>query len=424
MASCSAAAQYHSQPRKGEKNMADKLNKWADEGLLPSRPTWNRQNPNADPVQCGKYRPDFVFETELGVVISEYDEHQHTAYKRYCELSRMLEVSHGYNQRPVHWIRYNPDFFSMDGRTDVDSETRDTVHLEHLQSALKSPDYEHFITIEYLFYRPMFGRPIAMVQKFQFSTSEDYIAWIDSIVPPPDSSLPSHSTKMTKIQEVSSTTVSPEKNFVLTYGKGHGYITYQTFRDVCYLNIDECHTTSDNVMIYSYLHFKDRVHISVIEKAMQRLNSTHGVVHCTVFGYESVGSSSKNNDIENHIAFKMLVDHMNTNNPSFVHCTDGISIVSKGILKRHKDCTKQVIEFLSNKHSGRTYLANHVRDMQAQIEQLSTKTQELSNENEKLKEKCIAYKEKIILQASNEMHLNCNENDLQEADLNGTHSKR
>ena len=64
--------------------MAKKLNQWVDEGLLLTEPTCNRLNPNADPVQCGKYRPDFVFKSDLGVVISEYDEHQHTAYKQYC----------------------------------------------------------------------------------------------------------------------------------------------------------------------------------------------------------------------------------------------------------------------------------------------------------------------------------------------------
>ena len=60
----------------------------------------------------------------------------------------------------------------------------------------------------------------------------------------------------------------------------HGYISYQTFINVCALNIDECHKTSDNALVYSYLHFKERVNTSVIENAMRRLDSWCGALYC------------------------------------------------------------------------------------------------------------------------------------------------
>ena len=138
---------------------------------------------------------------------------------------------------------------------------------------------------------------------------------------------------------------------------------------------------------------------------------THGVVHCTVFEYDGVGFSSKSNNIEDHFAFKMLVERMNQANEVF--------IVRKGILKRYKDCIKQVIEFLSNKHSGKIYLANHVLDMLAQIEELTTKNQDRLRENENLKRKCNAYIETIKLQTSDEINLSDEDNDVEKVGFNG-----
>ena len=124
-----------------------------------------------------------------------------------------------------------------------------------------------------------------------------------------DSSFSDCPKRTTKVHKVPLTTI-PKKYFVIAYGKAHGYISFQTFIDVCALNTDECHRTSDIALVYSCLHFKERVNTSVLEDAMRRLNLTHGVGHCTVFEYDGVGFSSKSNNIEDHFAFKMLVEHM------------------------------------------------------------------------------------------------------------------
>ena len=89
--------------------------RWASKDLIPIYTTWNRQNPMADPAQCGKYRPDFVYERPSSVVVVEFDENQHKTYALRCELARMAEVSLGYGGCPVHWVRYNPDSFRMNG---------------------------------------------------------------------------------------------------------------------------------------------------------------------------------------------------------------------------------------------------------------------------------------------------------------------
>ena len=83
----------------------------------------------------------------------EVDEHQHKHYARRCELIHTMEISLGYGDAPVHWIRYNPDEFKVDGITlETGRQERVDILRDHLLSALASPDFEHFITIEYLFY--------------------------------------------------------------------------------------------------------------------------------------------------------------------------------------------------------------------------------------------------------------------------------
>jgi hypothetical protein len=73
----------------------------------------------ADSTQCGRYRPDFVYEWAEGVLILEYDEQMHSDRAKRCELVRMAEVSHGYGGRPVCWVRFNPDAFKLAGTTHV-----------------------------------------------------------------------------------------------------------------------------------------------------------------------------------------------------------------------------------------------------------------------------------------------------------------
>ena len=128
------------------------LNEWHEADIIPDF-VWNRQNPSADPVQCGRYRPDFIWLTNACVVVVEVDETQHKHYDRRCELVRMMEISLGYGGAPVHWIRYNPDAFKVDGVTrEMKRQERVDILRARLLSALAAPDFEHLITIEYLFY--------------------------------------------------------------------------------------------------------------------------------------------------------------------------------------------------------------------------------------------------------------------------------
>jgi hypothetical protein len=61
---------------------------------------------------CGKERPDRVYELPDRVIILECDEHQHRDRACVCEQTRMVNISQGYGGTPVSFIRWNPDDYS------------------------------------------------------------------------------------------------------------------------------------------------------------------------------------------------------------------------------------------------------------------------------------------------------------------------
>ena len=134
--------------------MAARLRDWTAAGALPlSYTTWNKQNIEADPVQCGRFRPDFVFEVEneQRVVILEYDEQAHSHYTAACDIKRQGELALGYGGRPLHLIRYNPD----GDKRSITNTIREALLLQHLSAALAPCDhsrFDHHLVIEYLFY--------------------------------------------------------------------------------------------------------------------------------------------------------------------------------------------------------------------------------------------------------------------------------
>lgn len=58
---------------------------------------------------CSQYRPDFVLDYGLFVIIVEVDENQHETYIENCENIRMYQLYQEFGGTPVFFIRYNPD---------------------------------------------------------------------------------------------------------------------------------------------------------------------------------------------------------------------------------------------------------------------------------------------------------------------------
>ena len=64
-------------------------------------------------------RLDFTIYKTDRVVIVECDEHEHRHEAVLCEVTRMLDVAAQHrltNDLPLHFIRFNPDGYSVDGR--------------------------------------------------------------------------------------------------------------------------------------------------------------------------------------------------------------------------------------------------------------------------------------------------------------------
>ena len=59
--------------------------------------------------ECGKERPDRVYETDSFVLILECDENQHNDRQCICEQTRMVNIGQSFGGLPVYFIRWNPD---------------------------------------------------------------------------------------------------------------------------------------------------------------------------------------------------------------------------------------------------------------------------------------------------------------------------
>jgi uncharacterized protein YajQ (UPF0234 family) len=58
---------------------------------------------------CSKRRPDAFKDCLTHIVIVEIDEYQHRNYEEICENKRMMEIYGDTNNRPIIFIRFNPD---------------------------------------------------------------------------------------------------------------------------------------------------------------------------------------------------------------------------------------------------------------------------------------------------------------------------
>lgn len=72
--------------------------------------------------ECGKERPDFLFEAAGHYVVVEVDEDQHKSRACECEQTRMVNISQSLGM-PTVFLRYNPDRYTVSGKT-VDTAKR------------------------------------------------------------------------------------------------------------------------------------------------------------------------------------------------------------------------------------------------------------------------------------------------------------
>lgn len=103
---------------------------------------------------CGKQRPDIVYELDTHVVVQETDERQHSS-SGYCEsgeYARMINIYNSYGGLPVVFVRYNPDDFKINGKVrKINREKKENTLVLWMRDAIQEiPKYN--CQIVYLFY--------------------------------------------------------------------------------------------------------------------------------------------------------------------------------------------------------------------------------------------------------------------------------
>ncbi len=66
---------------------------------------------------CSKRRPDGLLDCLTHSIIVEIDEDQHVGYESICDNRRTMELFSDLGNRPIVFIRLNPDKYSLDGKT-------------------------------------------------------------------------------------------------------------------------------------------------------------------------------------------------------------------------------------------------------------------------------------------------------------------
>jgi hypothetical protein len=65
--------------------------------------------------ECGKERPDRIYDLGDKILILECDEDQHKGRQCVCEQIRMVNIGQSFGGAPVYFIRWNPDNYRTDG---------------------------------------------------------------------------------------------------------------------------------------------------------------------------------------------------------------------------------------------------------------------------------------------------------------------
>ena len=102
--------------------------------------------------ECGKYRPDFLYDAATHFVVVEVDEDQHRSYDPECERVRMINIISALGMRCI-FVRYNPDTFKIDGKTiKVFEKKRQDLLLRTVRECMKPSVDSQIIDVVYLYY--------------------------------------------------------------------------------------------------------------------------------------------------------------------------------------------------------------------------------------------------------------------------------
>ena len=157
------------------------LIQWARDGKIPMYTSHNKK------INGCSARPDFGYNLATHWLLLEVDEHQHSMpYRHYAgyrpreEFQRMCDLCAA-AYKPVVILRYNPDAFQINGKTQqIETADRVALLLARLEYYLTLAVFDDFITAEYLFYSrcpPADDNPL--IGCFSFSDPLSMNNWIE-----------------------------------------------------------------------------------------------------------------------------------------------------------------------------------------------------------------------------------------------------
>ena len=112
---------------------------------------------------------------------------------------------------------------------------------------------------------------------------------------------------------------------------------FKTYKDETKVNLEvnECYTTSDQVIKFTLVHLVKKDRQSALDKFMLWASSKYGIVFTAVFGYKRIDANNSSNELYDHIGFKMLYKHKMEKNPAFTEwIEDGVH--GGGFFKKYR----------------------------------------------------------------------------------------
>jgi len=105
--------------------------------------------------ECGKERPDIVYDFNDKIIIIECDENQHKQRNYDCEKKRMINIGQSFGGTPVYFIRWNPDKYLPTNNNKLDTLHKRYKLLGEFINNIKNNKCiipKTFISVFYMYY--------------------------------------------------------------------------------------------------------------------------------------------------------------------------------------------------------------------------------------------------------------------------------
>ena len=160
-----------------------------------------------------------------------------------------------------------------------------------------------------------------------------------------------------------------KKIWLLTYCPASNFITPQMLMENKII-VDECHSTCDRVMNYTYIHLPKKCRLSQLEKFFEISQVKYRIMKKEVYGYDAIGAQSLEPNapkMQDHIAFQILLKHIQEDNPSFSPWTDGETALKRGHLFKAFQMVDETISTSALELQTKTQVIRYARILEERL---------------------------------------------------------